>query len=48
MRTPLNAILGMTNLLNGTNLNMEQREYLAIDLKQLKRRRSNFWLMLVI
>ncbi len=30
MRTPLNAILGMTNLLNGTNLNLEQREYLEM------------------
>ena len=30
MRTPLNAILGMTNLLNSTNLNVEQREYLEM------------------
>ena len=30
MRTPLNAILGMTNLLKGTKLNNEQSEYLEM------------------
>ncbi|MFP5080106.1 ATP-binding protein [Pedobacter sp. JCM 36344] len=30
IRTPMNGIMGMTDLLNGTDLNLEQRDYLKI------------------
>ncbi len=33
VRTPMNAMLGMTSLLNETNLNIEQREYMSALLK---------------